>query len=42
MPVFSKACGGITELFENCWEEAQIPYLQSLSDSSIDYSINIE
>ena len=34
---FSKACGGITELFETCWEETQIPYLQSVSDSSIDY-----
>jgi SpoIID/LytB domain protein len=34
---FSKACGGRTELFENCWEETPIPYLQSVSDSSMDY-----
>jgi SpoIID/LytB domain protein len=32
---FSKACGGRTELFENCWEETPIPYLQSVSDSSM-------
>ena len=31
---FSKACGGRTELYENCWEEISIPYLQSVSDSS--------
>ena len=34
---FSKACGGRTELFENCWEETSIPYLQSVSDSSVNY-----
>jgi stage II sporulation protein D len=34
---FSKACGGRTELFENCWEETPISYLQSVSDSSMDY-----
>jgi SpoIID/LytB domain protein len=34
---FSKACGGRTELFENCWEETSIPYLQSVSDSSLNY-----
>ncbi len=34
---FSKACGGRTELFENCWEETQIPCLQSVSDSSVNY-----
>jgi stage II sporulation protein D len=32
---FSKACGGRTELFENCWEETPIPYLQSVFDSSV-------
>jgi SpoIID/LytB domain protein len=30
---YSKACGGRTELFENCWENTPIPYLQSISDS---------
>lgn len=34
---FSKACGGRTELFENCWEETPILYLQSESDSSVNY-----
>ncbi len=31
---FSKACGGLTERFENCWEDVSVPYLQSVSDSS--------
>jgi stage II sporulation protein D len=30
---FSKACGGRTESFEHCWEDIEIPYLQSISDS---------
>ena len=34
---FSKACGGRTELFENCWEETPISYLHSISDSSVNY-----
>ncbi len=34
---FSKACGGITELFEHTWEEMPIPYLQSISDSAQTY-----
>jgi stage II sporulation protein D len=34
---FSKACGGRTESFENCWENTSIPYLQSVSDSSVNY-----
>jgi stage II sporulation protein D len=34
---FSKVCGGRTELFENTWEEATIPYLQSISDSAQTY-----
>ena len=34
---FSKVCGGRTELFENCWDETPIPYLQSISDSSVNY-----
>ena len=32
---FAKACGGRTEVFENCWEEISISYLQSVSDSSV-------
>ena len=35
---YSKACGGRTELFENCWENTPIPYLQSISDSDKAYS----
>lgn len=30
---FSKCCGGVTELFENCWEEAEHPYLQKVIDA---------
>ncbi|MBN1398174.1 MAG: SpoIID/LytB domain-containing protein [Bacteroidetes bacterium] len=30
---FSKVCGGRTEVFENTWEPASVPYLQSVSDS---------
>ncbi len=29
---FYKACGGLTELFENAWEDIKVPYLQSVSD----------
>jgi len=32
---FSKACGGLTEEFENCWEEQHVPYLQCLADATI-------
>jgi stage II sporulation protein D len=30
---FSKCCGGITELFENCWEPINHPYLQCFADA---------
>lgn len=31
---FSKSCGGVTELFSNCWsEESEHPYLAALNDS---------
>ena len=30
---FYKACGGITEEFQNSWEEVRVPYLGSISDS---------
>ena len=29
---FYKACGGATELFENCWEEVHHPYLIAIAD----------
>ncbi len=35
---FSKACGGISEAFENAWEEAPVPYLRPISDSSINHA----
>jgi len=31
---FSKCCGGITELFENCWEPVNHPYLTAVIDNS--------
>ena len=31
---FSKCCGGVTELFENCWEPHPHPYLTAQRDSS--------
>lgn len=30
---FSKCCGGISEEFQNVWEDRRIPYLTSISDS---------
>lgn len=35
---FSKCCGGVSELFENCWEPLNHPYLQKV----VDYSENPE
>ena len=29
---YSKSCGGHTELFKNCWEETEIPYLKAFPD----------
>jgi SpoIID/LytB domain protein len=29
---FSKSCGGITELYSTCWDDRELPYLQSLYD----------
>jgi SpoIID/LytB domain protein len=34
---FSKACGGLTEEFENTWEEKHLSYLECISDSSIQH-----
>ena len=31
---FSKCCGGAMELFENCWEPVNHPYLQARRDSA--------
>lgn len=33
---FSKSCGGITETFENVWEEINHPYLQRITDYKFD------
>lgn len=30
---FSKCCGGVTELFSNCWEDAPHPYLEAIEDA---------
>jgi stage II sporulation protein D len=35
---FYKACGGLTENFENAWEDTAIPYLRSVSDAGLSYS----
>ena len=34
---FSKSCGGITERFATAWGTADIRYLQSVSDASVEY-----
>ncbi len=31
---FSKCCGGVTELFENCWEPEKHPYLTKVVDNA--------
>lgn len=35
---FYKACGGMTEQFENAWADTPLPYLQSVSCSAASYS----
>jgi len=35
---FSKSCGGRTELFETCWEDSHHAYLQSISDSEVEFA----
>ena len=35
---FYKACGGLTENFENAWEDTAVPYLRSVSDAEQPYS----
>ena len=34
---YFKACGGLTENFDNVWEDTPIPYLTSVSDSTAEY-----
>ncbi len=34
---FSKSCGGISESFENAWEDVAVPYLQPISDAPVQY-----
>jgi SpoIID/LytB domain protein len=34
---FSKACGGVSEAFENAWEDTPVPYLRPISDSSVNH-----
>lgn len=34
---FSKACGGLTEEYENAWEEIHVPYLETVPDSAINH-----
>jgi SpoIID/LytB domain protein len=34
---YFKACGGLTENFENVWEDSPVPYLTSVSDSTAEY-----
>lgn len=31
---YYKACGGLTENYENVWDEQSVPYLKSISDST--------
>jgi SpoIID/LytB domain protein len=35
---FYKACGGMTELFENAWASTPVPYLTSVSDAPREYA----
>jgi SpoIID/LytB domain protein len=32
---FSKCCGGVTEEFENCWQNTHYPYLTSVRDADL-------
>ncbi|HOU68540.1 MAG: SpoIID/LytB domain-containing protein [Paludibacteraceae bacterium] len=37
---FSKSCGGVSETFENCWEETPHPYLKKVIDNRDELDIN--
>jgi len=39
---FSKSCGGVSELFENCWENAPHPYLTKVIDNSSEKDENAQ
>jgi stage II sporulation protein D len=32
---FSKACGGLTDTFPSAWDDVEVPYLSSVSDSAL-------
>ncbi len=34
---YYKACGGLTEEFQNAWEDVRIPYLRCISDAPVEY-----
>ena len=36
---FSKSCGGVSEAFENAWEDTKISYLQPISDATVLHSV---
>ncbi|MDR2823858.1 MAG: SpoIID/LytB domain-containing protein [Prevotellaceae bacterium] len=40
---FSKSCGGVTEIFENCWADTHFTYLESVIDSEqpTDFSLDL-
>ena len=38
---FSKCCGGVTEEFENCWEDKHYPYLTSIRDTEKEENLPI-
>ncbi len=37
---FSKCCGGVSEVFESCWEPVKHPYLQRVDDNPADRPVN--
>jgi SpoIID/LytB domain protein len=37
---FSKSCGGVSELFENCWENEPHPYLMKVIDNEFERDEN--
>ena len=38
---YSKCCGGVTELFESCWEPVHHPYLQRVDDNPAEHPVNV-
>ena len=36
---FSKSCGGVSEAFENAWEDTALPYLQPISDAPVQHPL---